>query len=79
MMMTKTVPNPIYLATINGVATSASCLARTAGPVTVGALFRVGMDAGNIDESFWTMSAVTAAAYVLSWTLEEHCPNEYGS
>jgi hypothetical protein len=72
MMITNTAPSPIHLATINGVAASCSCFARTAGPATVGALFRVGLDAGNVGVPFWTLGAVTAITLGLTGTLQEH-------
>jgi hypothetical protein len=76
MMITNNAPDRVYLATINGVATSSSCLARTAGPITVGALFRVGIDAGNVGLSFWILAAVLLGLFMLSWTLQEHKEEE---
>jgi MFS family permease len=72
MMITNTAPSPFYLATINGVAASCSCLARTAGPATVGALFRVGLDVGNVGVPFWTLGVITVITLGLTVTLREH-------
>lgn len=72
MMLTNTAPSPLYLATINGVAASCSCLARSAGPATVGALFQVGLDVRNIGVPFWTLGVVSLITLGLTVTLQEH-------
>ena len=60
------------MATINGVETSCSCLARTAGPAVLGILVRVGMERGNVGVvPFGVLAGVGGVLWGLSWTLRD--------
>lgn len=76
MMLTNNAPSPIYLATINGVAASCGCLAKTAGPATVGALYEIGTGAGNIGIPFWILGLVALLTLGLSLFLREQIDSD---
>ena len=72
MLITNAAPRREYMATINGVETSASCLARTAGPAVLGALVKVGLAWGNVGVvPFGVLACVGGVGWGLSWTLRD--------
>ena len=72
MLITNAAPRREYMATINGVETSASCLARTAGPAVLGALVKVGLAWGNVGVvPFGVLAGVGGVGWGLSWTLRD--------
>ncbi|PGH00307.1 hypothetical protein AJ79_08238 [Helicocarpus griseus UAMH5409] len=71
ILLTKTSPSRLHLATINGAAASASCLARSIGAAVSGSMFRVGLQDGVIGLPFWTLSAIAGVGSVLSFFLRD--------
>lgn len=64
--ITNTVPSPIYLATVNGAATSLRCLAQTLGPAISGPLLRLGLQTGYVGLPFWLLGAVKGMGSIVS-------------
>ncbi|KAL2786239.1 major facilitator superfamily domain-containing protein [Aspergillus keveii] len=71
ILITNTAPGPQHLATINGVAASLSCLARSVGAAVSGSMFHQGLHIGNLGLPFWTLAGVALVGAVLSWALRD--------
>lgn len=70
--LTNATPAREYLATINGVAASLGCLARTLGPMVLGPLFKLGIKVGFAGLPFSAMSLVAGAALLVAVFLRNH-------
>lgn len=71
MMITNNYPLSGHLATINGVAASCGCLAKTAGPALIGALYDKGVEKGISFVSFWTLGGVAELTLGLAAYLQD--------
>jgi MFS family permease len=71
ILLTNSAVSLRILGTLNGVATSISAIGRAAGPALAGLTFTVGVDAGYVILSFWTLATVAVlGAIPVFWLVE---------
>lgn len=64
ILLTNSVSDSRYLATLNGFATTISAVGRAVGPSIIGPMFTLGVDWGYIVVPFWTLAVITALSAI---------------
>jgi hypothetical protein len=64
-------PHPSVLGTVHGIAQSASCAARTAGPMLGGWLYGVWLKKGVVGGVWWVLAGVAACGWALGGYVRE--------